>query len=332
MSDPVKLSRPLQIAILALLLSLAAVLSFEYYMNVSKPFLPDRIDLHTAILDGEAPSPYRYRVLVPAVGALLWWAFGNVTSSVQAFVLAYWLLDFAALAGFLVLLFVYVKRWFTWQTSLLGVFFCAGMLPLTFHEHYFQPWSLWEAVFFTAALILIADKRFYLFGVIVALATLNRETAIFLPLLFLLTTQEGVDPFKQLWRINRKELAWFLTYLLIWGVIFAGARALRGPSPHLESLASILKSNLLPKHLFKSVVYWSLFLGAFWFFVVTGYRNAPSLVRRSAWIIPPYVLVLAVWSYWFEVRLLAPLLPVLLPLGLTAFTRLTTAGEQPLQQ
>ena len=61
----------------------------------------------------------------------------------------------------------------------------------------------------------------------------------------------------------------------------------------------------------------TLLLGAFWLFAALGWRHAPSFVRRTALVIPAYLITVAVWGIWWEVRLLMPLYPVLFALALS---------------
>jgi len=37
--------------------------------------------------------------------------------------------------------------------------------------------------------------------------------------------------------------------------------------------------------------------------------------------VPPYLAVVAVWGIWWEVRLLLPMLPILVPMALSALFR-----------
>jgi hypothetical protein len=71
----------------------------------------------------------------------------------------------------------------------------------------------------------------------------------------------------------------------------------------------------------------SLFLGGFWLFAVLGFRFAPRLVRQAALIVPLYLVVIAIWGVWNEVRLLMPLYPVLIPLGMSFIWRPSTRNS-----
>jgi hypothetical protein len=48
-----------------LIISVSAVIAYSYYDRVDSPNYELREDLHKQIIQGTAPSPYRYRVLVP---------------------------------------------------------------------------------------------------------------------------------------------------------------------------------------------------------------------------------------------------------------------------
>lgn len=61
----------------------------------------------------------------------------------------------------------------------------------------------------------------------------------------------------------------------------------------------------------------TLLLGVFWIFALFGVLRAPAFVRRSALVIPAYLATVAIWGIWWEVRLLMPLYPLLLPLALS---------------
>jgi hypothetical protein len=302
-----------------ILLSAAAVQAYNYYYLVVKPTLSMRMDLHNQILAGTAPSPYLYRVLIPYEAEAILRIGQIAVSPTAAFTAAYLLLDFLGISLLLVSLYFYLTHWFDWKTSLLGALFCAVVLGITFHDHYFQPWSFWEAGFLTLSLLLIRQDRRLLLGLLVVLASLNRETALFIPLLFLVTTQDIFGLLRLKARPDWSKLAYFAGYAGIWLVVVAGLRLALGNAEHVETLQQILRANLDPWNLRKTAVNIVLFQGAFWFFAVLGFKTAPQFIRRTAWIIPPYLALLLIWSYWVEVRLLMSLYAVLIPMALAFF-------------
>jgi len=236
------------------------------------------------------------------------------TPRATAFRLAYRILDPVAVAALLVALFVWFAEWFTPEQALVGVLFVTTTMPIALQDHDFQPWSLAEAALFTSALIAIRRKRFVTVAVLVAIASFNRETALFIPAAFvLLTTAES----SAIWPANRDVWLKSVSLLAIWAVIFVGLRLTRGSAPPLQPLSDLFRWNRDPESVRRAITNWTLFLGAFWIFAMRALRSAPPPLRRLALLIPPYIATVLVWGVWFEVRLLMTLYAVIVPLALT---------------
>jgi len=298
---------------LALVASAAAVIAYRYFSLVDRPNLVPRLTLHQQILAGTAPSPYRYRMLAPLSAELLRRVL-NILGARQAFLLAYAIYDLVAILFSLIALYLWVRRWFSWELSLIGVLFIASTMPIALQNHYFQPWSLLEAGFFSLALLAIRAKRYGCLALLVLLATLNRETAVFIPLTLFVAYLEfpGVSS-RQDW----KPLLLSLALLLEWAMVYGALRCLQGNAPHGLTVQALLTKNLSRINLLLALVHGGLFFGCFWLFVILGYRDAPPFVRRAARVLPLYLLAIAIWGVWYEVRLLMPLYPFLLPLGVS---------------
>ncbi len=301
--------------VLLLILSVSAVLTYVYFCRVELLSYGSRLDLHNQIIAGTAPSPYRYRILIPFVAEILTRALSLVLSAKSAFLAAYVMCDLASIFATLMMLFLWLKLWFSQDQALIGVLFIAGVMPITFQNHYFQPWSLLEPAFFSAALIAIRGKHYWILGLIMALASLNRETAVFIPLIFGFTLDvKGILKVRN--RSSRNIVLVGGGLLLTWTMIFLGLRYFRGDAPHVGTIADILACNLMPDRLLRTFVNVSLFLGGFWFFSLFGFKHAPRFLKRVALVIPFYLITIMVWGYWYEVRMLMSLYPVLVPLGL----------------
>jgi hypothetical protein len=305
-----------ELSALILILSVSAVIANGYFNRVDRLNFGLRLELHNQIIAGTAPSPYRYRILVPFVGEALTRALSTVLPAKISFLLAYAIYDLLAVFFLLAILFYWLSTWFNEEQALIGVLFVAGTMPIALQNHYFQPWSLFEAGLFTAALFAIQRKRYWLLASLVALASLNRETAVFIPLAFLLT----IDTKSLLSAKSKndwKPIVLFGGLLIIWAVVFWGLRYFLGSTPHVETIRGLLARNTTKGKLFQTLVNGGLFLGGFWAFAFLGFRYAPPFIRRVALIIPIYLITVLVWGMWHEVRLLMPLYPVLVPLGLS---------------
>lgn len=310
------IEKKIDLSVLILILSVSAVIAYGYFNRVDRPNFESRLELHNQIIAGTAPSPYRYRILVPFVGEVFTKALSVVLSVQASFLLAYAIYDLLAVSFLLVTLFFWLRTWFNREQALIGVLFVAGTMPIALQDHYFQPWSLLEAGFFSAALLAIHRQRYWLLVSLVALASLNRETALFIPLAFLLT----IDMKGLLNTRNKNELKPILLFgslFLIWTAVFLGLRYFLGSASHIETIEGLLARNISKGSLFYTFLNGSLFLGGLWVFAFFGFRYAPYFIKRVALIIPLYLLTVMVWGVWREVRLLMPLYPVLVPLGLS---------------
>ncbi len=313
----------------AIILSVSAVLAYIYFRQVGSPYLKERLELHGQILRGTAESPYRYRVLVPFIGEALTRALGAVLPGDRAFLLAYALYDLAAILFLLGVLHRYLRAWFSNEQVLIGVLFAAATMPVALRDHYFQPWSLLEAGLFTAGLLCIYRRRLWTLASIVALASFNRETAVFIPLAFLFahasiggTGESGRMPVRQ-------TMLLFAGYCAIWAVIFFGLRAFLDGAQPVITLPEVFSRNTAPAVILRAIMRAGLLFGAFWVFAAVGFRHAPGFVKRIALLAPLYLAAVLVWGMWHEVRLLMPLYAIVIPLGLSFLYRGRDASRRP---
>ena len=325
-SDATPKARPFDDKAILLLLSVGAIIAYVYSSQLDRSTLSLRMTLHDQIIDNTALSPYRYRILIPLIAEAFARVLSAACSREIAFRLAYAICDLTAVAVLLIALFVWLREWFSTDRSLIGVLFVAGTMPIALQDHYFQPWSLPETALLAAALLAVRRRRYGVLAGLVAVASLNRETAVFIPLAFLVT---GVD-FRKLVDRRKSEVTPMLLSVglfALWLAIFWGLRYFRGSAAPVATISGLLHANTTPGNLARAVLNGSLFLGVFWAFAVLGYRSAPRFVQRLAWIIPPYVVTVGLWGVWYEVRLLMPLYPVLIPMGLSFVYREEATDE-----
>lgn len=302
---------------LVLILSVSAVIWYGYLDRVGMPNLDLRLALHNQIVAGTAPAPYRYRILVPFAAEVFIRPLSGVLGTESAFALVYALYEFFAIGYLLSTLFVWLRSWFSRDQALIGVLFAAGTMPIALQDHQFQPWSLLEAGLFSAALLAIHNKRHGVLGAIVVLASLNRETALFIPLALLMSSLDTSKSSPTRRAVEWRAVGFSVLLVLVWAVIFLALRYCLGSAPADKTLSEIFAFNTTAEHLSRTVVNGTLFLGGYWILSVRGIRNAPDFVRRVAFTIPLYLIVIAIWGVWYEVRLFMPLYPILIASGLS---------------
>ncbi|MCA1644689.1 MAG: hypothetical protein LC797_04175 [Chloroflexi bacterium] len=271
------------------------------------------------VISGEAGSPYRYRVLVPWLLEVGTHAFAFAGPQNVAFLWASAVYDCVGLVLQLLSLYVLVRQWFSPLQSLVGVAFTSGATLVTFGYFTYQPWSILEVAFFSLGFLLAARGRWGPVGVVVVLASLNRETGVFLPLALLLASLERppaltVAALRS--ALGRREARLALAYVLLSVAFFAGLRLARGSAPPVDALGDVVARNLDRNNVIAAGMILLVFLGFGWVFALAGVGRGPLFVRRVARVVPWYLAAFAVWGWWREARILTTLYPIVIPLVL----------------
>lgn len=255
---------------------------------------------------GDALAPYQYRPLFA-------YFFVAIEGLAGLFVAtwAFWFITFATLA---ILSHEWLARWLTEERAIIWTLVS---LLLSMGFIWFIPagsmWSALEAVFWLVALLLLYHGRVWWLLPLVFVATLNRETTIFIPLLALLVTRH--------WRLP-------ILLGIVWAATYGALRLYYGPVPVYVTLAEIWAMNR---------DFWGVFfLGLILFgwipvLAVRGYRGAPEMLQRAAWVAPGYLAAIAVFGVWREFRLFIPLLPVAIPLAVGGLAPQPEQSSLPLQ-
>lgn len=292
------------LALAAVFVAATAVTALDYGIGPGDDTLQARRDIHRGILNQTARAPDRYRVLAPALvevpTQVLSW-FMPYDAAYDRASVAFYLI---AMAVLLATQYAYLRVWFTTEQALVGVLLVACTLRITIRQHDYSPYSFLEPSFFALGLLAILHGRRGWFALLVAVATLNRETGIFMVALFAVTQP-----------VTKATLKAVAGYFSIWLVIFIELRFLGGDAERYWTLERVFRTNM--SQLWLAAFNITVLLGVFWIFALLGLSRAPAFVRRSAIVIPAYLAAIAIWGIWWEVRLLMPLYPLLLPLALS---------------
>ncbi len=304
------------------LFQLTLVLTYNYFEYVERLTIQSRMKMHDAIVMGTAPYQYRYRVLVPYAAEALMKPLSLLPGMKSAnalherlqnrpFMLAYGILNFVAIMLFLIFMLALLKQWFPWSMALLGVLLTAIIMSVTFRDHYFHPWSFWEAALYATGLHLIVRREYFLFTVANLIGVVNRETSCFLPLMFVLSVIPRASK-DWLLSLERKDMRFALLNLAIWPLAFAVLHKVVGYAPATFTISIAWHGN--KSRLFYSLFMNAILLGPLWVFAIKGLiSSAPSVIRRSSLAVIPYVALLSVIGFWWEVRYWIPMLPILIP-------------------
>jgi len=293
-----------KLALAAIFVAVSTVTALNYAFLPGEATLKARRSYHAGILDKTIETPERYRLLVPMMVEGPMQVLHRWMSRNDAFDRTYAIFYVLALPAFLASLYAYVRVWFPAEPTLVGVLFVAATLPIAMRPNEYGPHSILEPTFVSLALLCtVRELRLWLALLVVA-AALNRETSVFLVLLYAVAKPP-----------DRQRVMTTLAYAAIWLTVFIGLRLYAGDASRYWTLAKVFSSNL--SQLWQTVFNVAALFGVVGWFAAAGFRHAPQFVRRVAIVIPAYLAVIAVWGIWREVRLLLPLMPLLLPLALS---------------
>jgi hypothetical protein len=258
-----------------------------------------------AVLAGTAEAPGKYRVLAPAIYDVFRRSTGLSPESAWIATNLLWL------AFSFAIMYVYLLTWFTVPQALAGTWLLAATLPLTFTNSWPHPDQFPELGLFTLGSWAAVTRRDALFGLALALATLNRETAVFLVLLYALTAP-----------VSRRHVLRCVLFAGLWAVLFVGLRAWRGFESYdywqLTRNLSFLRLIPPPRDIYyRSYAYFGIVLvGGL---TLIGMRRLPSkplFVRRALLVVPAFTLVALTISSIIETRIFTPLYAAVLPAAL----------------
>jgi hypothetical protein len=283
---------------LTLIVTAALISAYAYAQTIGAQCQQYCAEMLNSILDGTAASPYRYRPLSA------WLTSPFASAGVP---IAYSIAHALALPAMFVMLYAWLRQWMDEKTALIGVLLTAAFMPLMIQVWGIALYAPLEVVFLCAALLLLVRKPPYwrpAYVLLTAIATLNRETAVLLPLALIVT-----EDLRQEWRTG-------LLALLVWASVFAGLRLWLGAAPDTLTVAETWALNTGGGWYTIVAILKNAFFVPLWILAVIHAHRAPAPLQRLALVGLPYLALCLVFALWHEVRLWLPLLVLWLPLAL----------------
>jgi hypothetical protein len=172
-----------------------------------------------------------------------------------------------------------------------------------------------ELALFTLGALAIARGSDWLFAIALAAAALNRETSVFLVLLYALSAP-----------LTRSHVLGAGTFGLEWLAVYAGLRVWRGLQHYDYWQAG---RNLTDLTMPLPAEHYDLYYRAYAYFFVVIFapllylalrevRGAPLFVRRALLIVPCVIAVAFMFSNIIETRIFTPLYTLVLPAAMFA--------------
>ncbi len=255
---------------------------------------------HRRIVDGQAPYPLQYRPLVPLLCEAMTRVGVPLTAAYNLQRFAFWFLALLLFHNFL-------RLWLPETLCLTGGVFLLAILPFSTIGSGYQPTDPLNLLLFVMAYGLLHERRDGWLYVVVAIGMLNRET---IALVALLAAAVRADEWRQ--------PAWWRLVLglgLLAVAVYAGVHLHYGPR---ESYTELIRpSACVPENLSRAgslrvvAVY-----GLLWWLAFVKLADQPAFLRRSALLIPVFLIVHFAYGLVGETRLFLPLAPAIVPLGL----------------
>lgn len=274
---------------------------------VDAPAQAPRRELHHQILTNQAAAPNQYRVLAPLAAETL----QTVGKALDRdwFRISYLLLRWAATFACGLLLHHFLSLYFPSTLALLGTTLFYAWQPVTYINYFMQEADPFNLVFFLAGFLLIRQKRDALLAGLIALAMTNRETAILLPLVWLLYRWDDMPPVQAGLRFA--------------GLSAVGLGAYAALRLALGHHAGYAEANSLPLNLRNpnTYIYFALLFGAVLPPVIRHWRGQPKFLRRLILFLPFFLVFHFVLPIFEETRIFLPIMPILIAGALAAFAR-----------
>lgn len=283
----------------AVLLFVVGLLSAYHFAKA----MPDQCEYcpmtHREITSGSAQSPYRYRVLSAGLVDVI--ASDQSDSSIrQGYLLAHLIIIPLMLAS----LYAYFRLWLNDDRAMIGTLIVALYLPLMFEIWSISLYDALQIIFLCAGLgLLKTQPRFWQLGfaILIVIATLNRETAVLLPL-------SVIAP-----KTDRRKWLYFAFFLTLWAVVYLWLRNALGSAPDAVPIGLSWKSNMamLNHSLFNQALFVPV-----WTLYIYKLRHADRFHKYLILVVAFYAVLLIPFSLWNEVRLLLPLFVFTIPVVL----------------
>ncbi|HOW27481.1 MAG TPA: tetratricopeptide repeat protein [Elusimicrobiota bacterium] len=256
--------------------------------------------LHRQVLSNEAPAPVQYRVMTVYLAEGL----QRLGFSFQS---SYLILRGVTTLLAALLLHRFLACYLPPPWNVWGVTLFFAWLPLTYINYYMQETDPLNLVFYLGAFLLIRRRKDLWLIPLLAVSLLNRETPVLIPLVWLFYRWDELPA--------GTTVARFSGYTLLGLGVYALLRYVFGHHPAYSEFYYLwfnLKS-------WETYYYFFLIFGAFLLPSWKGWSTRPKFLRRLALFIPFFLVFHLIIPIFKESRLILPLMPVFLALGLSVF-------------
>jgi hypothetical protein len=276
------------------------------------------------LLANLADTPFQYRVLVPwLVQWVSYRLIPNPASSIQIFTMMEFFFTFALCIALRFYIGLFISDAVRASVYALSIFL---LLPYqyifytpSFHS-IFYPSDIPSVFFFTLGLILICKQNWFLYYPIFVIATFNRETTIFLVLIYWITTISKTN-----WPTVTCQC---LIQVVLWLLIKHYLAVLYTDNPGPGIFVSFISTNWMKLGNPLNAIRVASSFCFVWVVVLLRFSLITSrFLQKTTFVVFPYVIGLFIVGNIVELRIFGELIPVVL----SAFWLIIDRSLFPLQ-
>ena len=261
------------------------------------------------LLHNAADVPFQYRVLVPwCVNFLLSLNLPYLNSAIRIFKVIEFLSTFFLFIAFRSYLSIFIRNEI--RSSLFSLFLFL-VLPYQYIFYslslgaIYYPFDIPSVFFFTIGIILIYRKNWFLYYPVFIIATLNRETTIFLIFIFFITTIKKNNMIHTFFHCFLQVMIWLLIKKVL-GILYADNP---GPGYFINFLIMNLKTLSHPVNMIRVAssfcFVWAVVIFYFKFI-------SDKFVKKSLAVLFPFFCGMFVVGNILELRIYGEMIPVVL--------------------
>jgi len=290
-----------------------ALHSVPYQLAACTPPPDHGDDSPEALAAGTASTPYQYRVLVPwlvrgalGVHAISPAAERSLFVAIEVIALVWLAFVFRRYVS----LFIADRK--VASVAALSVF---AILPFNYFNLPYYPYDVPSVLFFTLGLVLIHDERWTWFYPLFVIATLNRETSIFLTVAMVLALADRY-PWSKLAILAGSQVALWAAIKAVLYALYAHNRWMGYGIYQFQ-----LKVNLATLYAFpvKGVIALATW-GCLWLAVVVWRdRIRDRFLQRNLLTVPFFIAGMLLVGFVTELRIYGEVLPIVLAAAWVAF-------------
>jgi len=239
--------------------------------------------------------------------------------------ITYIAIDTVCLFTIIILLYGFLRKWFSRVYGAIGVLYFTTVVPLTYLFHYYHPWDRISLVVWIVMLYFLREKQILAFSLMLSLSVIIKFDSLFVPLLYFLYFVT---------RSNWQRIA--LNTIGLFVLTFGIYHSLRYfiPGGFEERSIEIVISQIIHN--------WDVILQTFFFLhpvflafaipvalFILYHKNMDRFVLAAALFGCSLFIPFYLFSNFLEVRAHMPVMVLILPAGLMGLHALLEGPKQP---